>query len=279
MRIDLHAHSTASDGTDPPGRLVELAGLAGLDVVAITDHDSTAGWDEAAAVAAGIGVGLVRGTEFSARLGGRSVHLLSYLHNPDDAGLRAEIDRVRTSRVHRAEAMVARMAHDLPITWEEVAIHAAPGATIGRPHIADALVVAGIVPDRAAAFAGLLAPSGPYYIRHYSTPAAQMVRLIRAAGGFPVFAHPGAIVRGPVIGDDAIEFLVDAGLGALEVHHRDNPPDQRLHLARVAARLGLLVTGSSDYHGRGKPNRLGENLTDPDALAAIVANTSGVRLV
>jgi predicted metal-dependent phosphoesterase TrpH len=271
VRIDLHTHSTVSDGTDSPAALVELAAAAGLDVVGLTDHDSTLGWDEAAASAQRMGIALVRGVELSARMAGRSVHILSYLHDRSDPGLNAESAQVRDSRVTRAERMVQRLAADYPIDWQAVVAQTAPGTTIGRPHIADALVAAGVSPNRSAAFASLLAPGGPYYVRHYATPAAQMVRLIRNAGGVPVLAHPGAKSRGNPVDDDDIVHMCEAGLAGLEVRHRDNPPEERARLERLAERLNLLVTGSSDYHGTGKPNRLGENLTDAPTLNAILA--------
>ena len=120
MRIDLHTHSSASDGTQTPTDLVQAAAAAGLDVVALTDHDTTAGWDEAAGAARAAGIALVRGTEVSARSRTVSVHLLSYLHDPGDAPLADELARIVDSRVHRAERMVEALAHDVPITWEQV---------------------------------------------------------------------------------------------------------------------------------------------------------------
>ncbi|WP_273654001.1 PHP domain-containing protein [Cellulomonas fimi] len=270
MRIDLHTHSSASDGTDAPADLVAAAADAGLDVVALTDHDTTAGWDEAADAAARHGVRLVRGTEVSARSAGISVHVLSYLQDPDVPALRDELERSRRSRVHRAEAMVELLAADVPITWQDVLDHSADAVVVGRPHIADALVARGVVPDRSAAFAHLLRSDGPYHVPHYAPSAVRAVRAIRAAGGVPVFAHPGADARGRVVPDEVFDELAAAGLAGLEIHHRDHSPAQVERLTAIAERLGLLVTGSSDYHGDGKVNRLGENLTEPHVLAAIV---------
>jgi predicted metal-dependent phosphoesterase TrpH len=247
------------------------AKAAGLDVVALTDHDSTAGWEEAANAAADLDLGLVRGTEISARWQGITVHLLSYLHDPDYGPLVQMMDQVKRARWERAEVMVDRLGADFPIAWENVAARSAPGRPVGRPHIADELVAKGIVADRAEAFARLLHPRGSYYVRYWSVEADRAVELIRAAGGVPVFAHPGAVGRQRVVADAAIEALVQAGLAGLEVRHRDNPPEQRARLTELAERFGLLQTGSSDYHGSGKPNRLGENLTDEPTLAAIAA--------
>ena len=269
MRIDLHTHSSASDGTQTPAQVVQAAADAGLDVVAITDHDTTAGWDEAAAAARAAGIALVRGTEVSARSRNVSVHLLSYLQDPASRPLADELARVVDSRVHRAERIVEALARDVPISWQQVLDQAGEGTVVGRPHIADALVVNGVVPDRDAAFATLLASHGPYYAPYYAPDAARAVTLIRAAGGVPVFAHPGADGRGRIVADDVFDELAEAGLAGLEVFHRDHDAAQRERLAGIAARLGLLVTGSSDYHGAGKLNRLGENLTSPEVLVAI----------
>ncbi|GHS84962.1 metal-dependent phosphoesterase [Actinomycetota bacterium] len=271
VRIDLHTHSTASDGTDAPAALVAAAAAAGLDVVALTDHDSTSGWAEAAAAASVHGVALVRGTEVSARARGVSVHLLSYLQDPEHPALRALIEQTRAARLLRARAMVDLLAADYPLTWEDVLAQQAADTVVGRPHIADALVALGVVPDRSAAFADLLTARGRYYVPHHAPTALDAVRAIRASGGVPVFAHPGADGRGRVVPDEVFDELADAGLAGLEVHHRDHSPAQRERLGAIAQRLGLLVTGSSDYHGAGKPNLLGENVTDESVLAEIEA--------
>ncbi|MBB2922696.1 PHP domain-containing protein [Cellulomonas cellasea] len=269
MRIDLHTHSTASDGTEPPAEVVASAARAGLDVVALTDHDTTAGWAAAERAAHEHGVALVRGTEVSARARGVSVHLLAYLQDPTHPALVAELERTRAARDGRARAMVDLIAADHPLTWEDVLEHTSPGTVVGRPHIADALVRLGVVASRDAAFVELLRSDGPYHVPHYAPSAVAAVRAVRAAGGVPVFAHPGADGRGRVVSDDVFDELADAGLAGLEVHHRDHTPAQRERLTRIAERLGLLVTGSSDYHGAGKANLLGENLTQPSVLADI----------
>ena len=270
MRIDLHTHSRASDGTQTPAELVLAARDAGLDVVALTDHDTTAGWDEAAAAARDAGIALVRGTEVSARSRGISVHLLSYLQDPHHPALADELARARESRVHRARHIVERLARDVPVTWQDVLDQAHGAVVIGRPHIADALVALGEVPDRDAAFAHLLASGSKYHVDHYAPDAVAAVAAIRASGGVPVFAHPAADARGRTVPDRVFDELADAGLAGLEVYHRDHSPAQRERLLTIAERLGLLVTGSSDYHGSGKLNRLGENLTEPQVLDEIV---------
>ncbi|RKS72498.1 hypothetical protein CLV35_2742 [Motilibacter peucedani] len=271
MRIDLHTHSTASDGTDSPAELVRAAAAAGLDVVALTDHDTTAGWDEAAA-ALPDGLTLVRGAEISCRYKQVSLHLLGYLFDPDDPRLAAELERVRASRVPRAREMVDRLrASGVPVSWDQVLDELEPGATVGRPHIADALVRSGVVRDRGEAFAGLLNSRSPHYVRHRSLDPVAAVRAVRAAGGVPVLAHPFARHRGAVLDDGAVAAMAEAGLAGLEVHHRDHSAEDVVRLQRLARGLGLLQTGSSDYHGAGKANRLGENLTAPEVYDAILA--------
>ena len=269
MRIDLHTHSAASDGTDAPGQLVADAARAGLDVVALTDHDTARGWDEAADSARAHGVALVPGIELSARADGVSVHLLSYLPDPDHPALAHELGRIREDRLTRARRIVERVAADFPLTWEDVLAQTGPGATVGRPHIADALVARGHVPDRPAAFATILRTGSPYYVPHYAPDAIAAIGLVLAAGGVPVFAHPGARARGRIVSDATIAAMAEAGLAGLEVAHRDNDPRQRERLTRLVRGLGLFTTGSSDYHGAGKPNRLGENTTEPEIFREI----------
>ncbi len=270
MRIDLHTHSNRSDGTTSPADVVAQASEAGLDVVALTDHDTTRGWDDAADAARRVGIDVVRGIEISCRHRGISIHLLAYLPAPEGE-LFDEMERARESRVTRAERMVERLGRDVPITYEQVLAQAGPDATIGRPHIADALVANGVVPDRSTAFEHLLSNSGPYHVGHYAIDPVRAVTLVRAAGGVPVMAHPFADVRGRVVDDAVIEEMIGAGLLGLEAHHRDHTPEQVRHARDLARTHDLLVTGSSDYHGDGKPNRLGENTTEPDQYERLVA--------
>ncbi|MEO8261989.1 MAG: PHP domain-containing protein [Pseudolysinimonas sp.] len=273
--IDLHTHSSVSDGTETPAELIAAAVAADLDVVAITDHDSTAGWDPAFRAATGTGLTVVPGLELSTQLDFASVHVLGYLVDPANPALVAATERIREERLHRAEAMVARIGADYALDWDDVVAQTTPGATVGRPHIADALVARGHVSDRSAAFDSILHWRGGYYRPHEAPPPADGVRLITEAGGAAVIAHPGG--RGPdrLFTDKRIKQLVDAGLFGLEVDHRDNPPASRPRWIELASRFGLVMTGASDYHGAGKPNRLGENLTSPDAYAAIVAHATG----
>ena len=279
MSIDIHTHSTASDGTETPAELVRAAAGAGLRVVALTDHDTTAGWDEAAA-AVPAGLTLVRGAELSCVADGVSLHLLAYLFDPSSEVLAAEMALAVDDRVPRAKAIVGKLAAaGHPLTWDDVLAHVPAGATVGRPHIADTLVAVGVVRDREEAFGTLLHDGSPFFVGHYYVDAVKACRLVREAGGVPVFAHPAASRRGRVVDDSAIVALAEAGLAGLEVRHRDNPPDSQARLESLAAELGLLVTGASDYHGSGKENRLGENTTDVETLEALVAMASGVDLV
>lgn len=280
MRIDLHTHSAASDGTQPPAELVREAARAGLDVLGLTDHDTTSGWAEAAA-ALPPGLTLVPGAELSCRADGVSMHLLAYLFDPAHEGLSAAMARVRDSREPRLRELVRRLRlQGVEVTFEEVLEQVAPGATPGRPHVADALVAKGVYPHRDQAFADVLHSRAPAYVPHESIDPLEAVRLVRAAGGVPVFAHPRAARRGRIVPDSLIEAMAAEGLAALEVDHPDHDDGERAHLRALAARLGLLMTGASDYHGTGKHNRLGQEETAAESYERLVAQAgSGVRPV
>ncbi|HEV7653638.1 MAG TPA: PHP domain-containing protein [Mycobacteriales bacterium] len=281
MLIDLHTHSTASDGTDSPAELVVAARAADLDVVALTDHDTTVGWAPAVA-ALPPGLTLVPGLELSCRWnppdGSRSteLHLLGYLVDPAHPELAATLDRLRSSRLGRAQRMTERMAAGgIPVRWERVA-QLAEGASAGRPHIARALVETGIVGSVDEAFATLLSSRSPYHEPKEDLDALAGVALVLAAGGVPVFAHPLARMRGRVVGDDAVRAMAAAGLAGLEVDHPDHTEADREHLREVAAELGLLVTGSSDYHGTNKRVRVGGGgLTASDQYDKLVSMATG----
>ena len=247
------------------------AAKANIDVIGLTDHDTISGWEEASAAVEKTGVALVRGAEISCAVGGITVHLLGYLFDPNDAALQDVFTNTRTSRDSRARTMVERLGVDYDITWEDVLSQVEPGATLGRPHIADALVARGIVPERSAAFEELLHPRNKYYVHNPTIDPVDVVRMVRAAGGVSVFAHPGASVRGLTVGPEVIEAMARAGMSGLEVDHRDHSPKTKERLRALANDLGLITTGASDYHGSGKPNRLGENLTDPQSLEFIEA--------
>ncbi|WP_109528479.1 MULTISPECIES: PHP domain-containing protein [Nocardia] len=282
MRIDLHTHSNASDGTDTPAELVRKAAADGLDVVALTDHDTTSGWAEAVE-ALPDGLSLVRGMEMSCVGLGEDgwpvpVHLLAYLFDPADRGFAEERERLRAERVERLRAMAERMREDgLPIDPDAVLDSA--GASAGRPHLARALVEAGVVPDVGSAFTRLLAPSGPYYVDKADTPLRRAVEMIASAGGVSVLAHTRARKRGRLLAVDDIRELAELGLGGLEVDHPDHADPDREVLAGLAAELGLLTTGSSDYHGANKTIRLGEFTTDPAQFEELVGKATGVPVI
>ena len=278
--IDLHTHSSASDGTQAPADLVASAVAAGLDAVALTDHATASGWDEAADAAGRLGVTLVRGIEVSCARHRQSVHLLAYLPDPDEAALAGELARSRESRDTRLDRMVERMAADgLPVTVASVRAEVHDGATRGRPHIADALLRAGAVGHRDEAFARWLGDDSPYYVGHYAPDPVVAVEAVRAAGGVPVLAHPRSRTRTGVVEDDLVEEMAASGLAGVEVDHRDHDDDARRHLTDLAAALNLLTTGSSDYHGTGKRNRLGENTTSPDVLRRIEEQATGAPVL
>ncbi|MEX3609509.1 PHP domain-containing protein [Rothia sp. LK2588] len=262
MTYDLHVHSRVSDGTQSVPELVAEIADSDLEGFALTDHDSTAGWTTAAKEAEKHGLDFIPGMEISCSSNGVSVHLLSYLHDPNYQPLLDEISRARDSRTQRAQRMVELLAEDYPISWADVLAHTGEGATIGRPHIADALVSAGAVHNRTEAFANVLTPQSKYYVNHYAVDPVRAVQLVREAGGVPVMAHPRARSRGRVASAELIEEMIAAGLAGLEIYHRDNPEEDRRWLESLVTEHDLLATGSSDYHGGGKLNRLGENTTD-----------------
>jgi predicted metal-dependent phosphoesterase TrpH len=285
VRIDLHTHSDRSDGTVTPEELVALAARAGLDVVGLTDHDTDAGWKEAAAAAEQHGVGLVRGMEISCRHEGRSAHLLAYLPDPAHPPLAAALEDILRGRDERMPRIVARLSelgHD--ITEQDV-IDSSGGATaLGRPHVADVLVARGVVGSRDEAFDRLLSPGRPAYVSRSAADLVEMLGIVAGAGGVSVLAHPWG--RHGNAGLDRAGFadLRDAGLLGIEVDHQDHAPGPRAELRRIAVDLGLVVTGSSDYHGTGKvDHELGCNTTDPTQLdrlltaAAQAADSAGRR--
>lgn len=265
QRIDLHTHSTVSDGTDAPRELIRAARAARLDVVALTDHDTWDGIEQAAEEAAGAGPELVVGVEVSCSLDGRSVHLLGYGGDHTDPTLVAELARIRQGRSERLPTMLARLAAlGMPLSEAAVAAHAAGTPSIGRPHVADAMVAAGYVADRDAAFAGYLAEGGPAYVDRYAPDVFAAVPLLVSAGVVPVVAHPWGRGSRQVLDIDVLDALIQVGLAGWEADHVDHKPQEREELRRHAARRGVLATGSSDYHGTGKSrNPLGACLTDP----------------
>jgi len=280
-RIDLHCHSTASDGTFTPAELVSAGAAAGLDVMAITDHDTTGGWGEAAAARPG-SLRLVRGAELSCRWFGVepsiALHMLAYLFDPAEPRLAADLTRMRTDREQRAEKIVSRLRADgVPITWTEVLGYAA-GGSVGRPHIAQALIRAGLVRTTNEAFASRWL-GARYFVPKADLDVFQAVRAIRAAGGVAVFAHPRATARGRVVPDRLIADLAEAGLFGLEADHEDHSPAERAYVRAVADDLGLVVTGSSDFHGTHKTVQLGAFTTAPEAYEKIVSAATGVPVL
>lgn len=283
MRIDLHTHSRASDGTQSPAELVAAAAAAGIDVLALTDHDTADGWAEAAAAAERHGVTFVPGMEISTRYGDRDVHLLAYLPDPTHPGLRAALAEVLAARTARVPAIVERLVeHGIDITVDDVVDAAGDPAAYGRPHVADALVALGVVGHRDEAFAQWLKPGRPGHVRRYSAALEEVLPLVSAAGGVAVIAHPWGRSGPRGLGMEEVAALVPLGLVGLEVDHEDHAPDVRRELRGIAAELDLVVTGSSDHHGVGKTgHELGCNTTVPEEferlldLAAEAARRAG----
>lgn len=262
--IDLHTHTTASDGTDTPFELVNKALSSGITTLAITDHDTTSGWSQAIQ-ALRAPLSLVLGAEISTLTAeGISVHMLGLLFDGENPEMQEMLADSRDNRLPRMRKMIELLAADgIAITMDDV-ISAAPiGATVGRPHLADALVKNGVVATRDEAFLELLHNDSKYYVTHAAPTPESAIRCINRAGGVAVIAHPFASRRGETISVSTFKSLVDAGLHGIEVNHRDHSAEERRHLTQIADELGLIKTGSSDYHGNGKLNSLGENLTDP----------------
>jgi predicted metal-dependent phosphoesterase TrpH len=280
IRIDLHTHSNESDGTDRPAELVESAIEIGLTHLALTDHDSIAGWNEALEVAKDR-LALVLGAEISCQTtDALSVHMLGFLFDPSNSQLREAMEQTRNNRVTRMERIVARLQEaGIEITIDDVYAELREGATLGRPHLADAMVKKGIIKDRSEAFEKFLHNRSKFYIPDASPTPERAIALIKEAGGVAIIAHPFASLRGRIISAQYLESLIDAGLDGIEIEHRDHNGSERDSLRELTRRYGLIVTGGSDYHGTGKENRLGENTTDPSQFEQIVARARGFEVI
>lgn len=290
VKIDLHTHSTRSDGLDTPSQLVTNAAKAGINVLALTDHDTVSGWDEARSKAQELGLGFVPGIEVTSvsdveRFGRTiriSVHLLAYLPDPNHEALALVLGDTVATREARARAIVDKLATQIPITWEMVLDHLDKGATIGRPAIADTLVTMKKVSDRSEAFEYYLSTDGPFYVSHSAVSTVEAIELIGMAGGVSVIAHPlkgvGPDTNPEDLPLDHFEQMIQSGLAGIEVYHRDVPEAARSWLLDLASKHDLVVTGSSDYHGvAGKPNQLGENTTSQEMLDQIVKLGTGTK--
>ncbi len=267
-RYDLHTHSLRSDGTSTPAEIAASAATLGLAGFALTDHDTADGWEEARTAAAALGIEFMPGMEITTKHDWRSTHLLAYGLDPNHAGLQSALERVRTSRHERAREMVALLAVDFDLDWDAVLL-ANAGRTVGRPHLADALVAAGYYTDRSLAFAEALHPGSPYYVPTYAIDTVEAIRMVREAGGVPVLAHPAAGRMRRPVDLAAIEEFISAGLWGIELDHPENREDWLPPLRELAESQGLVITGASDYHGTGKPNLLGERTSSADVWQAI----------
>jgi predicted metal-dependent phosphoesterase TrpH len=274
LRIDLHAHSTHSDGREDVRTIFTSAKEAGVDVLALTDHDSTAGWVEAESVARELGMGFVPGIEVTAKEKGKSVHLLAYLPDPNNLALQTTLRNTVVARVERLKAITELVAPVWKITWEDVLAQLEVGATMGRPAVADALIAAGHFKTRGEVFGQVLFDGSDYDVPNELAPGVlEAIDLIRDAGGVPIIAHPlGRSDGNKQLPEQHFRAMIEAGLAGFEVYHRDVPEFAREWLLGLANEFDLIVTGSSDYHGlNGKANRLGENVTDPRMLERIEA--------
>ena len=278
--IDLHTHTNISDGTDTPVQLINKALASGIKVLALTDHDSIAGWDEAE-LHLRPGMDLVLGAEISCQTeDGISVHMLGLLFDPSHQELQDVLAQTRENRHSRMSKIIGRMnSAGIEISMEEVLLQLSEGATLGRPHLADAMIAKGLANSREEIFEKWLHNNSPYYVAHYSPTPEVAIALIKAAGGVSVIAHPMASLRGRTVSVESFSSYVEAGLDGIEVFHRDHTADQKNLLKGIAADLNVLRTGSSDYHGTGKLNELGENTTERDQWEALESKANSCRIV
>ena len=280
MKIDLHTHSTYSDGTDKPSELINKALAAGITIIGLTDHDSISGWQEAIN-SLRPGISLVPGAEISCQTtDGISVHILGLLFDPSNSELMNALEKTRENRHGRMEKIIARINEaGIDITMNDVLEQLSDGATLGRPHLADALVKKGVVASRDEAFTQMLHNNSKYYVSHYSPTPEAAIALIKAAGGVSVIAHPMASHRGRTISLETFGSLIDSGLDGIEVDHRDHSPDEKQQLIALANGSNLVMTGASDYHGNGKLNSLGEYTTNPDQWERLEARANARRVI
>jgi predicted metal-dependent phosphoesterase TrpH len=278
--IDLHTHSLASDGTDTPGELINKAHARGISVLGLMDHDTVAGWDEAISYLRP-GMSLVLGSEISCQtIDGTSVHMLGMLFDRENSALAEVLSTTRDNRLTRMNRIVARLNEaGFEISIEDVLAQLAPGATLGRPHLADALIAKKIVASRDEAFTELLHNNSKYYISHYSPTPEDAIKLIKQAGGVAVIAHPLASLRGRTVSIESFKSMVEAGLDGIEISHRDQSEDERQLLREVVEQYDIIATGSSDYHGNGKLNQLAEFTTTPEDFEALEAKADARRVV
>lgn len=270
-RYDLHTHSTISDGTTSPSEIVQEAARIGLAGISLTDHDTTDGWAEAREASAAAQIEFLPGIEITTTHEMRSIHLLAYGPNEAYEPLQDKLDYLRGARKKRAAEMIQRLRKDFHLNWDDLIVQADINRvqSLGRPHLADALVRGGFFRDRSHAFEDALSPSGPYYVPTATLSTVEAITLVRAAGGFPVLAHPAAFRMRRPVAVEAIEDLATVGLGGVEIYHPENRDDWITPIKERAEALGLVVTGSSDFHGEGKPNRLGEYTTPEEVFTDI----------
>ena len=278
--IDLHTHSNFSDGTDSPAQLINKALAAGITTIALTDHDSVAGIAQAQS-ALRPGISLVAGAEISCQTDdGISVHMLGLLFDLEDKDLISTMEKTRENRHGRMQRIIERLNEaGIEISIQDVLAELAQGATLGRPHLADALIKKGVVSSRDEAFSQMLHNKSKFYVAHYSPKPVEAIKLIKAAGGVAIIAHPMASHRGRTISIETFGDLIEAGLDAIEVDHRDHSPDEKNALIQLARDNNLVMTGASDYHGNGKLNLLGEYTTDPAQWERLEARANQRRVM
>lgn len=277
MRIDLHTHSVGSDGSDTPSELVERSVQAGLDVVALTDHDTVTGWAEAAEAGERLGVRVIRGIEFSTTNEGHGQHLLGYNLDPDHPAVADILTKAAASREGRIPMLLARL-DVLGLSVDRDYVMSLAGGIPSRKHVAAGLVHARHAADDNDAFARLLNEGCPAYIQRFRPTIEETITAIRDAGGASVIAHPRDGKRGPGISEARFAALAAGGLNGIEVDHQSHSPEVRAELRSIAANLGLVATGASDFHGTRKTDHdLGCNVTGVDAAVELLGHSIEAR--
>ncbi len=277
--IDLHTHTNISDGTDSPRELINKALAQGITTIGLTDHDTVGGWDEAIS-ALRPGIDLVLGSEISAQTSdGISVHILGLLFDRHESELSQVLTNTRENRIGRMERIIGKLnAAGYDVTMDDVRAQLSEGATLGRPHLADALVAKKIVKSREEAFSELLHNNSAHYVSHYSPTPEVAIQHIKRAGGVAIIAHPFASLRGRTISVESFAPLVAAGLDGIEIEHRDHSTEDRQLCREIINTYELIETGSSDYHGTGKLNLLGESITSPENWEILASRATGGKV-
>lgn len=265
---DIHTHSSFSDGTTSVNEIAQEISRLGLRGFSLTDHDTIVGWDNAREAAESFKVDFLPGIEITTKFDGLSRHLLAYGIDANHVEIFKALDEVRASRETRIDRMVENLSVDFSFTLENI-LKGSDTVSLGRPHLADALIEAGYFANRSEAFDAVLHPDSPYYTTTTVLHTLDAIRLVRAAGGVPVIAHPAATRQDAPLPVESLQQFVEAGLWGIELDHPENRTEWLPGLEAAANEFNLVVTGASDFHGSGKSNRLGDRFSDVSVVERI----------